>query len=104
MTTYKHVGNRRMRETPNTVEVHDYGRHPETLIHTHEGHVSVRFVAPNGRLYGVRLDGNKLRVASLEGGIYVRPKADNVVEVVNLTPFELTADRAMDGEEVESDD
>ena len=104
MTTYKPVGSRNASTTPNTVEVHDYGRHPNTLLHTHEGETDVHFIAPSGRIYRVRLDGNKLRVSSNEGGIWVRPKADNVVEVANLTAFEHATEALLDGEEAETDE
>ena len=82
------VLNPRLGSDYNTVEVHNFGRYPDTKLHTHDGDVTVDFIAPNGRAYRVHLVGNRLHVAATEGGIYVRPKADNLVEVVNLTPFE----------------
>jgi hypothetical protein len=82
---------------PNTVVVRDLGRYPDFDVATYPGTHDVSFVAPNGRLYQVRLEGNKLRVSAREGGIYVRPKADNMVEVINVTPFERELDEGMDG-------
>ena len=80
---------------PDTIEVHDYGQFPVTLTHTQAGDGLVKFIAPNGRIYSARLEGNRLRVSAQEGGIYVRPKGDNVVEVVNLTPFERDTEEGM---------
>lgn len=80
-----------------TIVVRDYGRHPDMTVATYPGHDQVEFIAPNGRLYSVCLEGNALRVSSREGGIYVRPKADNVVEVFNVTPFEREVERGIEG-------
>jgi hypothetical protein len=80
-----------------SIVVRDFGRHPDPVVATHPGHDQVEFIAPNGRLYSVRLEGNALRVSSREGGIYVRPKADNVVEVFNVTHFEREVEVGLNG-------
>jgi hypothetical protein len=73
-----------------SIEVHSYGRWPETRVRTiaPAGDFNLKIIAPNGRTYDVQLDGNALRVSTSEGSIWVHPKADNLVELVNLTPFE----------------
>lgn len=83
---------------PDSIVVRNYGRYPDHDVATYPGNHLVVLIAPNGRLYQVSLEGNALRVSAREGGIWVRPKADNVVEVVNLTPFERDVERAMQAE------
>lgn len=82
---------------PDSIVVQDYGKHPDTVVAKYDGNHVVSLVAPNGRIYMVRLEGNVLRVSSREGGIFVKPQASNVVEVFNLTPFERELQRGLDG-------
>lgn len=81
----------------NSIVIQDYGKYPDTIVATLPGEHVVNLVAPNGRIYQVRLEGNSLRVNSREGGILVKPQAANVVEVINLTSLERAAERGLDG-------